>query len=60
MGLVLRLTGVTGVPLQTKCPLPLWTAVMRDADPSPNKVIVSIGCNKGDDIIGMLAGGWYI
>lgn len=38
-------------PKGTECPWPVWVDAMVEADPNPDKVIMVVGCNKGDDAI---------
>lgn len=38
-----------GGPLSSNCPGETWIDAMVQKDPAPGKVIVDIGCNKGDD-----------
>lgn len=39
------------LPPGSNCPKPTWVDAMMDADPSPGKVFMDVGCNKGDDAI---------
>ena len=41
-------------PLRSACPEQSWYEDMVQVDPSPHKVIMSMGCNKGSDAIGMM------
>eukprot|EP00746_Dinoflagellata_sp_MGD_P156574 gnl/MRDRNA2_/MRDRNA2_85884_c0_seq2.p1 gnl/MRDRNA2_/MRDRNA2_85884_c0~~gnl/MRDRNA2_/MRDRNA2_85884_c0_seq2.p1 ORF type:complete len:480 (-),score=40.56 gnl/MRDRNA2_/MRDRNA2_85884_c0_seq2:118-1557(-) len=41
-------------PMKTSCPKGLWYEGMARADPSPQKIIMNIGCNKGADAVGMM------
>jgi len=38
-------------PYGTNCPNARWTDLMVLSDASPDKVIVNVGCNKGNDMI---------
>jgi len=38
----------------TDCPEDVWVDAMVEADPSPDKIIMDVGCNKGDDSISWL------
>eukprot|EP00931_Biecheleriopsis_adriatica_P113685 TRINITY_DN8884_c0_g1_i1.p1 TRINITY_DN8884_c0_g1~~TRINITY_DN8884_c0_g1_i1.p1 ORF type:complete len:358 (-),score=44.60 TRINITY_DN8884_c0_g1_i1:55-1128(-) len=38
-------------PWTTNCPSTPWIDEMVKADPSPDKIIMDVGCNKGDDAI---------
>jgi len=35
----------------TMCPQDLWVDSLVESDPSSDKIIIDIGCNKGDDLI---------
>lgn len=41
-------------PLNTRCPDAVWIDDMIVADSSPGKVIMSIGCNKANDLVAWL------
>jgi len=38
-------------PFGTNCPKAVWVDDMVQKDPSPGKIIMDVGCNKGDDAI---------
>jgi len=38
-------------PIGTSCPTAKWINAMVLADPAPNKYIMDVGCNKGNDLV---------
>jgi FkbM family methyltransferase len=38
-------------PRETNCPSKPWIDAMIQSDPVPDKIIIDVGCNKGDDAI---------
>jgi len=41
----------TSAPKGTECPKTKWIDAMLLADPAPNKYIMDVGCNKGNDLV---------
>jgi hypothetical protein len=46
-----KCSSLHNLPEETQCPQPSWVAAMVEADPSPNKIILDVGCNKGNDMM---------